>query len=91
MQLIDKTIRVANNAGEEGEHIRLIVGDQQNAVFRLSLQQARSLATTLIQQVHRAEVRSSMRKPHREQNVSSLDSLWEPSGATVFVPASQQL
>ena len=89
MQLLDTTINIDTafgSAGEEGEHIKLIVGDQQNAVFHLSLQQARSLATTLIQQVHRAEVKSSMKKNRQEQNPSSL----ERGGATVLVPASQQ-
>ena len=89
MQLVGKTINIDttfSSTGEEGEHIKLIVGDQQNAVFHLSLQQARSLATTLIQQVHRAEVTSSMKKTKLEQNPSSL----ERSSATVLVPASQQ-
>lgn len=65
MQLGEKCIYIDTafgSAGADGEHIKLIVGDQPNAVFHLSLAQARSLATTLIQQVHRAEVVSSMRK-----------------------------
>ena len=89
MQLVDTTINIDttfSSAGEEGEHIKLIVGDQQNAVFHLSLQQARSLATTLIQYVHRAEVKSSMKKTRQEQGPSSL----ERGGATVLVPTSQQ-
>ena len=89
MQLVDTTINIDttfSSAGEEGEHIKLIVGDQQNAVFHLSLQQARSLATTLIQYVHRAEVKSSMKKTRQGQGPSSL----ERGGATVLVPTSQQ-
>lgn len=89
MQLVGKTISIDtifSSAGEEGEHIKLIVGDKQNAVFHLGLQQARSLATTLIQQVHRAEVKSRMKKTKQAQGLSSL----ERSGATVLVPAAQQ-
>ena len=62
MQLAEKSIYLdttCSSGGEEGEHIKLIVGDKQNAIFHLSLAQARSLATTLIQQVHRAEVKTS--------------------------------
>ena len=64
MQLAEKGIYIDtafSGGGEEGEHIKLIVGDKPNAIFHLSLAQARALATTLIQQVHRAEVTSSMR------------------------------
>ena len=89
MQLLDTSINIDttfSSNGEEGEHIKLVVGDQQNAVFHLSLQQARSLATTLIQHVHRAEVKSSMKKIKQEQDPSSL----ERGDATVLVPASQQ-
>ena len=89
MRIADKTIsvdRTFSSTREEGEHITLIVGDKQNVFFHLSLQQARSLATTLIQQVHRAEVRTSMRNSKQEQTPSSI----ERSGATVLVPASRQ-
>lgn len=50
--------------GEEVEQIRLTVGDSQHAVFHLSLQQARTLATALIQHVHRADVSNSVKKAH---------------------------
>lgn len=89
MQLAEKSIHIdttCSSAGEEGEHIKLIVGDKQYAIFHLSLAQARSLATTLIQQVHRAEVQSSMRKTKQEQNLSSL----ERGAPSIVVPAAQQ-
>lgn len=89
MQLAEKSIYIdttCSNGGEEGEHIKLIVGDKQNAIFHLSLAQARSLATTLIQQVHRAEVISSMRKTKQDQNSSGL----QRGAPCVVVPAVQQ-
>ena len=89
MQLAEKSIYIDtafSGAGEEGEHIKLIVGDKQNAIFHLSLAQARSLATTLIQQVHRAEVTSSMRKTKQEQNLSGL----ERGAPCIVVPTGQQ-
>lgn len=52
----------AFSAGEEVEHIKLIVGDTSGVIFNLSLGQARSLAKSLVQQVHRLEVANSMRK-----------------------------
>ena len=89
MQLVEKSIYIDtafSSGGEEGEHIKLIVGDKQNAIFHLSLAQARSLATTLIQQVHRAEVKSSMRKTKQEQNSSGL----KPGAPCIVVPTGQQ-
>ena len=68
------------------EYRILFVAHDELDVFHLSLQQARSLATTLIQQVHRAEVKSNIKKTKQEQDSSSL----ERGGATVLVPASQQ-
>ncbi len=89
MQLAEKYVLVRTtfgSTGEEGEHIKLSVGGDPSAVFSLSLAQARSLATTLIQQVHRAEVISSMRKTKQEQNLSSL----ERGAPSIVVPAAQQ-
>ena len=89
MQLAEKSIYIDttfSSGGEEGEHIKLIVGDKPNAIFHLSLAQARSLATTLIQQVHRAEVKSSMRKTKQVQNSSGL----ERATPCIVVPAGQQ-
>lgn len=47
---------------EEGdEKIQLIAPGEPVAVYHLSVQQARMLATTLILHVHRAEVSNSLR------------------------------
>lgn len=72
--------------GEEGEHIKLVVGDMQNAIFCLSLQQARMLATALIQHVHRAEVSNSMKKAKQQP----IQSAMERTGAHLPMPISQQ-
>lgn len=50
------------NPGEEIAHLTLSLGTQANDVLRLSLQDARALAYSLIQHVHLAEVRRSLKK-----------------------------
>ena len=76
-----------HNPGEEGELIKLVVGDAQNAIFCLSLQQARTLATALIQQVHHAEVRNSVKNARQK----STQSAKERTGTNLIpVPNSQQ-
>ena len=45
---------------EDGQTIKLIVGDQQHQTHHLNLQQARSLATELIQLTHQTGVRNIM-------------------------------
>lgn len=69
MQQGDKTTNIAialHSPAGEAEHIKLVVGGMQDAILHLSLPQARSLATTLIQHVHRAEVISSMKNPRQK-------------------------
>ncbi len=72
--------------GEEGEHIKLVVGNMQNAIFHLSLQQARMLATALIQHVHRADVSNSMKKAKQKP----IQSAMERTGTHLSMPTSQQ-
>lgn len=65
MQLAEQIIVVESSvvsAGEEVKHIKLTVGDTPGAIFYLSLEQARSLAKSLVEQVHRLEVANSMHK-----------------------------
>ena len=69
MQLAEKNVVVESSiicAGEV-EHIKLIVDDTSGVIFYLSLEQARSLAKSLVQQVHRLEVTNSMRKTKLQQ------------------------
>lgn len=73
--------------GEEGEHIKLIVGDTKHESLHLSLRQARALAVALIQQVHRAEVSNNLRKSKQRPAQTGL----ERTSAKLFtVPHSQQ-
>ncbi len=50
------------NPGEETTHLTLSLGTQANDLLSLSLQEARNLAYSLIQHVHLAEVRRSLKK-----------------------------
>lgn len=74
MQLAEQIIVVESSvtsAGEEAEHIKLIVGDTPGVIFHLSLRQARSLAMSLVEQVHRLEVANSMRNTKLQQTRSA--------------------
>ena len=65
MRLAQKHVIVEGsviNDMEEGNHVKLIVGDAPSVIFNLSLEQARSLAISLVEQVHRLEVANSMRR-----------------------------
>ena len=59
MQQINITLQ---GPEEDGQTIKLIVGDQQHQTHHLNLQQARSLATELIQLVHQAGVKNSLNR-----------------------------
>jgi hypothetical protein len=48
--------------GEEMSCLTLSVGEPHKAMLHLSLQEARKLAGNLIQHVHLAEVRNSLKK-----------------------------
>ena len=50
------------NPGDEMTHLTLSLGTQANHMLRLSLQDARTLAYSLIQHVHLAEVRRSLKR-----------------------------
>jgi len=47
---------------EEMSYLTLSVGEHQHAKLHLSLQEARKLAGNLIQHVHQAEVRNSLKR-----------------------------
>lgn len=73
MQLAEESIVVESSvicAEEEVKHIKLIVGDTSGVIFHLSLEQARTLAKSLVQQVHQLEVANSMRKTKLQQTRS---------------------
>lgn len=89
MQQEDQTTSIGISlhcSGEEGGHIKLVVGDMQNGIFHLSLQQARMLATALIQHVHRADVSNSMKKAKQQP----IQSAMERTGTHLSMPTSQQ-
>lgn len=48
--------------GEEMSYLTLSLGMQQNETLNLSLQDARNLAYSIIQYVHLAEVRKSLKR-----------------------------
>lgn len=78
MKLAESVIVVQSSAAGESEstqHIKLIACEIPELVFHLSLGQARSLAMSLVEQVHRLEVANSMRhaKPH-QTHTSTLGS-----------------
>jgi len=47
---------------EDSAYLTLSVGEHQNAMLHLSLQEARKLASNIIQHVHLAEVRNSLKR-----------------------------
>lgn len=71
----------AIHAGAEVEHIKLIVGGSSGVMFNLSLSQARSLAKSLVQQVHRLEVAGSMRRTKLQQTGAIQSNLKRTIGA----------
>lgn len=75
MQLAEQILIVESSvtSGHEAtEHIKLIVGDTPEVIFNLSLKQARSLAMSLVEQVHRLEVANSMRKTNLQTRVARI-------------------
>lgn len=75
MQLAEQTIVVESSfagGSETAEYIKLIVGDKPDVIFHLSLRQARSLAMSLVEQVHRLEVANSMRKTKPQMRVARI-------------------
>lgn len=75
MQLAEQIIVVESSvvsAGEEVKHIKLTVGDTPGAIFYLSLEQARSLAKSLVEQVHRLEVANSMHKTKPQTRTAQI-------------------
>lgn len=69
MQLAKQIIVVESSvtSGEIAEHIKLIVSDTPDVIIHLSLGQARSLAISLVEQVHRLEVANNMRNTKLKQ------------------------
>ena len=75
MQLAEQIIVVESSVTSESEtaaHIKLIVGDTPDGIFQLSLTQARSLAMSLVEQVHRLEVANSMRETKLQTRVARI-------------------
>lgn len=75
MQLAEQTIVVEScvaGGSETAEHIKLFVGDKPDVIFHLSLRQARSLAISLVEQVHRLEVANSMRNTKPQTRTAQI-------------------
>ena len=75
MQLAEQTIVVEScvaGGSATAEHIKLFVGDKPDVIFHLSLRQARSLAISLVEQVHRLEVANSMRNTKPQTRVARI-------------------
>lgn len=75
MQRIEQNIIVEScvvSAGDSAQHIKLIVGDSPEVSCQLSLSQARWLAMSLVEQVHRLEVANSMRETNPQTRVARI-------------------
>jgi len=59
--------------GEAEECIEVKISGEQNVALYLTPQQARAMASDLIQTVYRAEVKSSLLNSQRRSNVSKTD------------------
>lgn len=83
-ELIDISL---HSHGENGEHIRLTVGDQPNTTVHLSLKEARTLAIALVQSVHRAEVNINLKKAKQLPKKNAHERIVAP---VIGMPDSQQ-
>lgn len=86
MQQEDTTGITLQGPGEEGQYIKLIVGDQQNQVLCLNLQQVRKLASELIQLVHQAEVRNNLKRNKQKAIQPAVERISTP----LILSSSQQ-
>jgi hypothetical protein len=73
------------------EEVMIAFSSEKCAEMRLSTAQARILASELIQIVHRAEVKNSLRKAalQKRESVADTDSRKTRKGNTAWVPANQ--
>ena len=62
------------SCGEEGDCIQVQISGEQSAVLCLTPQQARVLASDLIQTVYRAEVKNSLQNNQRRSSTSNTDT-----------------
>lgn len=63
---------------EEDQYIKLIEGNKQNQALRLNLQQARKLASELIQLVHQAEVRNNLKRNKQKVIQPAVERIGTP-------------
>lgn len=61
-------------SGEEGECIEVQISGEQSVVLFLTPQQAREMASDLIQTVYRAEVKNSLMAGQRRSNAKAPSS-----------------
>lgn len=62
------------NCGEEGDCIQVQISGEQSLVLCLTPQQARALASDLIQTVYRAEVKNSLQSNQHRSIASKTDA-----------------
>ncbi|MEK6663944.1 MAG: hypothetical protein AABY73_08790 [Pseudomonadota bacterium] len=62
------------SCGEEGDCIQVQISGEQSVVLCLTPQQARAMASDLIQTVYRAEVKNSLQSSQRRSTVSKSDA-----------------
>ncbi|MBT9613765.1 MAG: hypothetical protein IV108_10940 [Burkholderiales bacterium] len=62
------------SGGEEGDCIQVQISGEQNVVLCLTPQQARAMASDLIQTVYRAEVKNSLQTSQRKSIGAKTDT-----------------
>lgn len=62
------------SCGEEGDCIQVQISGEQSMVLCLTPQQARTIASDLIQTVYRAEVKNSLLSGQHRSNVSNTET-----------------
>lgn len=73
----DLKFTVAPKTCDDGDCIEVQISGEQNAKFFLSPQQARAIASDLIQTVYRAEVKNSLQGKQPRAAVSKTDAVGE--------------
>jgi hypothetical protein len=62
------------SCGEEGDCIQVQISGEQSVVLCLTPQQARAMASDLIQTVYRAEVKNSLQSGQRRSAAATFDT-----------------
>jgi len=73
LMIQDVKFSITPQSREEGDCIQLQISGAQNVQLSLTPQQARALASDLIQTVYRAEVKSSLQNTERRSGAGKAD------------------